>query len=75
MGEALKTEPKATGTRGQGRPCLGGSKSEPPEQDEPTLAEKGVAKKRSIERVDEIAAELKAEHKAAELLAHPAAGR
>ena len=46
MGELLKEQPKAKGTRGQGRPTIGGSHKEPP-NDEPTLADLGITKKQS----------------------------
>ena len=68
LGVELGKLPKATGTRGQGRPSLGGSKSEPPKSDAPTLAEIGVDKKRSTrsqklatlspEKIDETVAAL-----------------
>jgi hypothetical protein len=45
IGVELAAQPKAQGTRGQGRPSLGGSKSEPPKSDVPTLAEMGVDRK------------------------------
>jgi len=58
LGELLRETVKATGTRGKGRPNLGGSKmeppkktggtkSEPPVSDTPTLASLGIDKKLS----------------------------
>jgi ParB family chromosome partitioning protein len=45
LGEMLKPAPKATGTRGQGRPPKGGSKTHPPKIAPPTLADMGIDKK------------------------------
>ena len=45
LGELLESLPKATGTRGQGRPSLGGSLAVPPKSSEATYAELGVTKK------------------------------
>lgn len=47
LGELLAETPKATGTRGQGRPPLGGATREPPIQLAPTLADMGISKKQS----------------------------
>ena len=44
----LEKLPKAKGTRGQGRPKIGGTKKEPPKSG-PTLAEIGVSKKLSAQ--------------------------
>jgi len=56
IGIELAKLPKAKGTRGQGRPKLGGSKSVPPRSDEPaTLEELGVDKKRAT-RAQKLAA-------------------
>ena len=45
LGELLEALPKATGTRGQGRPSLGGSLVVPPKSSEATYADLGVTKK------------------------------
>ena len=44
LGEIMEKAPKAKGTRGQlrGRKPSGGAKTEPPEDDVPTLAESGI---------------------------------
>lgn len=47
LGAMLKATPKNTGTQGQGRPNLGGSKSVPPKSYVPTLEDIGVDKKTS----------------------------
>lgn len=44
VGELLRELPKATGTRGAGRPPIGGSRGAPPKS-APTLAEQGLDKK------------------------------
>jgi len=50
LGELLAESPKAKGTKGQlrGRDSSGGSKTEPPENDTPTLAESGIEKKQEV---------------------------
>ena len=46
LGELLRDMPKAEGTRGKGRPKLGGTQMEPPKHaTTPTLADLGVTKK------------------------------
>ena len=46
LGELLRDMPKAEGTRGKGRPKLGGTQTEPPKHaTTPTLADIGVTKK------------------------------
>jgi hypothetical protein len=45
LGELLAQMPKATGTRGQGRPTLGGSSAKPPKSDVSTLADLGLDRK------------------------------
>jgi N6-adenosine-specific RNA methylase IME4/ribosomal 50S subunit-recycling heat shock protein len=73
LGRELKRRPKAKGSRGTGRPKIGGSKVVPP-KDVPTLAELKIEKKRAA-RAERLAAlpdeerkaladELKAEDKA-----------
>jgi len=65
LGEEQRKTPKATGTRGQlagpgpGRGKTGSTKTEPPVSDTPTLAEKGLDKKRSAraQKLAEIGAE------------------
>ena len=47
LGIILARTPKAKGTRGQGRPNLGGNKSEPPKDTTPTLEQLGISKKTS----------------------------
>ena len=47
LGDKLAEFPKAKGTAGMGRPKIGGTKSEPPKDDQPTLAEIGIDRKRS----------------------------
>ena len=47
LGEVLAETPRATGTAGEGRPNLGGYKSEPPKNDVPTLVELGLDKRTS----------------------------
>lgn len=47
LGEILAAMPKASGSAGTGRPTLGGTKSEPPKSDAPTLADIGIDKKTS----------------------------
>jgi ParB family chromosome partitioning protein len=47
LGELLAEMPKATGSRGMGRPKIGGSDRELP-KDAPTLAELGIDKKLSV---------------------------
>lgn len=45
LGEMLKEMPKNEGTKGRGRPSLGGSKTEPPKEQPPTYAELNINKK------------------------------
>ena len=45
LGEFLQQMPKAEGTRGQGRPSLGGTRSAPPKSSSATYAELGLDKK------------------------------
>jgi N6-adenosine-specific RNA methylase IME4 len=45
LGEILKATPKATGTKGQGRPKIGGSIKEPPIAQAPKLSDIGISKK------------------------------
>jgi len=40
----LKSTERAKGSAGQGRPNLGGSKTEPPKNDAPTLSDLGINK-------------------------------
>jgi hypothetical protein len=48
MGKLLEERPKAKGTRGRGRPKLGGARTEPPKEEQPkTLAELGITKKQA----------------------------
>ena len=47
LGEIWEETPKAKGTRGQGRPKIGGAKTEPPKNAPPTLADIGISKKTS----------------------------
>ncbi len=47
LGELLRKQEKAKGTRGAGRPPIGGTRAEPPKSDVPTLAEQGISKKLS----------------------------
>lgn len=49
LGEILKANPPAKGTRGMGRPKIGGIKQEPPKDDIPTLEQLGVTKRESAE--------------------------
>jgi hypothetical protein len=42
MGLILKQTPMNPGAKGQGRPRIGGAKTEPPKSDTPTLAESGI---------------------------------
>ena len=51
LGQLLREMPKNEGTRRQlkGRDSSGGSKTEPPEKDTPTLAKLGIDKKESME--------------------------
>lgn len=76
LGDKLREFPKAKGTRGQlkGRTSSGGTKSEPPENNGPTLAEIGIKdKKRSaqaqklaaipVERLEEILLDLSEQDK------------
>ena len=58
LGQMLKTEPKAKGTRGQlvGRKSSGGAKSEPPERQDPTLADMGIDKTRGSKKEPQLSA-------------------
>lgn len=47
LGEALAATPKNAGTAGKGRPKKGGTKTVPPKNDTPTLADQGIDKKTS----------------------------
>ena len=47
LGQVLAETPKAKGTRGLGRPCLGGIPTIPPNSDAPTLSELGISKQQS----------------------------
>jgi hypothetical protein len=59
LGTMLREMPKATGTAGQGRPALGGTITEPPKDNSPTLAELGIDKK--------LSSRAQASHKAAQI--------
>ena len=47
LGELIEAMPKNNGTKGQGRPKLGGDTMSPPKDDTPTLADVGISKKES----------------------------
>ena len=47
LGQLLQKQEKAKGTRGAGRPPIGGTRQELPKSDAPTLAAQGISKKLS----------------------------